>query len=1212
VADENTKDQTNLTNATPEDDFFDLYEIVPPSSPSVDAGPGKSISSDDFFENYEILPPGSDLAGTGSGEGDDDVFNTEKVDENPFLFLDQNQDMLGQDIPLPLPTMGIYSDIKFEDGMFSDSDQKQVAYDQALARYNMYAQHPEAEEAFGGVKYKGKFLPMPIDPNVIKTLPPTLLPFEFFRSDMGVPTSQKVYQALTRNLPKNLAETVSAYLIDPSRRFMQENVGAVSIFDDGGNLQFPEYLSPSEISEMTEEEIAQRSAFGGKTPFTERARNMSEAVPGGLVDSLIMEGSSMAVPGVGLFKLAGKLPLVSKVPGAKTVAKTLGLEAGITAGADSDTGTVIFGDNSLFKDLGIQPSFMEGFKADPDSPEYQKEMARRSNIFLDALLITGGAEGVIEAGTALSRLTYGIFIEPVVKTGSISAREETYIRNVLNILKTTDGTPEAELAAKEQIRDLIEQGKNLYVDLPPELAKEVDVTVDTMSAIERALANNDTDAAKNLIMAAQGVRQAAIAGNNARRTQIASDRPTSELMRVTKEATDSLGGSEAIQSATESIQKQGIDEVTSADVDVLARQQDLALVESNFIERLRNDESFIGTILEIENKTGFDIGSLREKSADEILVALSNASEQMDATKNAKFNAVEGGQVDYDTLVDALEGLKPGQLDAAAGAMPANTLVGQLLDVMKPIDVENASGNMVKESAEQTKERVVEFLQNNNVDFAFLFTELRPGLVQTINNLERANTPEAIGAAKALIGFKKYIDEDAFEYLSEVGDTNTVEAATEAMRYFKDDWAKYWDDGSTLQEIGQLRRDTVGRGMKEAKFQDAGRALVGGTIGDQQRSTTANIIELLGREEAGQNAGLVTQYVIGDVLSKIAPQIDSTGKLRQIDAAAIRNAFSPYQVILRQNPLFKDEAQKIDNLIASLTDTNATKESLQKALVEAENAAQVAKDKIYQDELSNFFFSPGRPKPNGYQILSDIFNGKQSEIKINQLMARAEGNPIVQDGIKAAYSKWFKNSFLGGTTTPSGARNIRLGKEMDLQEDINMALGYGEIVFKDQPVFVNALDTLLQEAGMIQRSKGAKGIPAGSNTAELSAKIASVNRGITATLGVLSRLGAKIRAAAVGKITQSFDPTVYNEMVDRLLSDPDEFLGVMERIINKDGTINEGLMRSLAIRTGIYAPGDAEDESNFLEDLAEAEIEFNRRLDDIGGQMNDLFMSAPQ
>jgi len=153
---------------------------------------------------------------------------------------------------------------------------------------------------------------------------------------------------------------------------------------------------------------------------------------------------------------------------------------------------------------------------------------------------------------------------------------------------------------------------------------------------------------------------------------------------------------------------------------------------------------------------------------------------------------------------------------------------------------------------------------------------------------------------------------------------------------------------------------------------------------------------------------------------------------------------------------------------------------------------------------------------------------------------------------------------------------------------------------------ISALDTLLTEAGIAQRGRGARAIPQGSPTAFLNEQVAAVNRGITATLGVLSRIGARIRTTATGALQRNFDEQTYLNMADSLMANPDKFIEVARRVVDKDGKVDRTRMYQLLVRIGIYREGDDESRDDFFNEVARMELEMRRYRNDLEAQTEEM------
>ena len=152
--------------------------------------------------------------------------------DNPFQVVDQmvNDNLFGEAIDLPVPNSGMYSDV--EGDAFSFSDRAEVDK-KITARYEMYAQHPDASyDLAGNLTYKNEIVPT-------QTV-------GIFTGDGGVPVTSKIGYGLKR-AGKNLLELGGAGM-EKLRSAIHQNIGALQIVDTEGNFDLG-WLNPQEIDE---------------------------------------------------------------------------------------------------------------------------------------------------------------------------------------------------------------------------------------------------------------------------------------------------------------------------------------------------------------------------------------------------------------------------------------------------------------------------------------------------------------------------------------------------------------------------------------------------------------------------------------------------------------------------------------------------------------------------------------------------------------------------------------------------------------------------------------------------------------------------------------------------------------------------------------------------------------------------------------------------
>jgi hypothetical protein len=728
-----------------------------------------------------------------------------------------------------------------------------------------------------------------------------------------------------------------------------------------------------------------------------------------------------------------------------------------------------------------------------------------------------------------------------------------------------------------------------------------------MTALERAIANEDFAGAQEIVLRAQTLKKGVLQTGNAPETTLKQAMPSNEFERVTLQTEDALGGNTGINNASDEIAASGMNEVNTASAKVYNLENEIAAVDDALAQVIETgDAGIISKVNDLESSLGFQINAGANQSADAIRNNLSEASKIMDTEKNRLFGLVKGGEVDVNDMVSTLQSLQPNQLDIAASALPGDSMLGKLLNQVK-LGMREVDGKMVKETEEQMRERVAKWADKNGLDYGTLFTDVRVSLSDSIGRMTAQNASAAEkGAAQTLIKFKQWIDDDAIKHVQKTGDDATVEAAEDALNYFKKDWAKYWDDGSVLTDVGRLRRETLGRGKRGPMFLDESRNLITDSFSNRNREVVGNMVELLKRPEAGESATDVVDYIIGDTLTKISNRVDDPSKLANLDISDIRTSLQDYSAIIRVN--FPKEADKLDNFLGTLRTAKGDKAALESQLKIAQETAKKAEDNIFKRELKTFFDTAGIPNVNGFESFKKLFSNPNalrvipdgpSEGVLTDVITRAQatGNPLVMDGIQSAYSRYVRENFLSATREAGGNRMVGLAALNKSENNLSQILQYGDEVYKDKPLVMQAFRGILEEAGLVQRSRNSKSVGVSSGTAEAQQAVAAVNRTVTMTLGVLSRLGARVRAGATGVIMSKVDPIATAQVLDKLMADPDYFVEVAKRVTKQDGAVDPDgamLLRQWLIRSGIYSEDNEPSEEDFLLQLADAELGYRK------------------
>jgi len=1096
---------------------------------------------------------------------------------------DPGPEPAGSSGELPDPSLTMYDDLGRGAG----------AQRRAFERYQQYANHPEATRSvIGEVLYRGKVVPPP-GTGILGAIDTAVQGVTGYDPGLGSPSpsSFSFVPGIVRNAIKGTTQTVGA---------VTDFVGDKTGLSDG---------EPGMISRV-----------GG---------SMAEIDPGdSTLNKIAIEGGQLIIGGLGGLKAVDKglkaFKALENAPVLRNLAKVVGFEVGAVSAANPEAETILVGDKAMLSGLQENLPILKGIPVDADDKDYEVILKRRTNMLADAAMLAKPAEAALKGVAWTARLTWSVTIAPFLKAGSRSAQEEAIAAEILDNLALVGKTDdEASLAAQQRITQLIRDNAEVFAQTNDAIVQDMKIGVDTMTALERALKAENTNEARQIIAKARGMRSGVLnAQGGAPQLADTLGGPARAFEDVTQRVETQAGGSEAIEGARAGIVESGQRQVGMAQANVDALGSRLADAETNIVRLIQEDPTFGSRIDQLSRASGINIYAGRNQASDQIVANVRAAFETMDAQKDALYGAIEGGAVDPGGMAEILARLRPGQLDAAAGALPANSQFGELLDVSRKQNVrtvDEAGEESVRlETDDELATRIGRWMEANQLDFAKLYREIRPSVSQTAENLFSATQPEARAAGQTLRDFVNWIDGPAVDDLIASGDQEVADAAMTARDYYREEYAPFWRDG-VLADFADTYRTTVGRTSQEMRergleiqprnFAVQARQQIEPAFTDPNREFADQVVQLLARPEGGQNPGLVTDFILGDVVGDLATRVRAGSTLSEIDLNQIVGRLNEYGSVISQN--FPEQAARIGQFIDNLSASRGNADALRTQLETAQQAAQQAKNNIYNNELSSFFNAQGVPNPNGYAVFETILNNKNSSDVIQGLLQRADesGNPLVRQGMQAVYARFMRNKFLGATEEVGGNRILKLGPEAAIRDQVSNVLDYGRQIFSDRPAFMEATEQLLDLAGVVTRSKGAKAVASDSPTAARSDAIAAANRIVTAVIGPLSRTGARVRTGLTTGINRLAPDQAAFRILDAMYSDPEYFTRVADRVIaareGMDPAARDALFAFL-VRSGIYT---TDDEQDFIAGLADSEMSVRDGVNRAIRQTDELLFS---
>ena len=946
-------------------------------------------------------------------------------------------------------------------------------------------------------------------------------------------------------------------------------------------------------------------------------RNFPKTATGdSIVDTVMTEGVSL---GAGILTGTQIISGLSKVKNiqqagqylgpyistaVKGISQLLGAEAGMTAGASSDAGTLFVGDKAMLPVL-------EGFNIPEDQTEADKVIAQRANILGDAVLLAGPLTAAAKGVAYTAGFVKSAFFDPLRGVVSQNARENALVTSILDRLASvTPASTEAEIrAVQESIVETINKNKETVVEMGERNVDDVVVQHDSMTALQQGL--DTTDDTQRLLSAEANTARSGVLTQGGVRTQDATEAPARGLEDVTRRVE---GEGEAIQPAVETLQETGQRAVAEADQGVKRAQDAVERAELNIPKVIAEDPTVGAKISQIEDATGINIYAGRDQAADEIVGGVRSAYELMKGRKDELFNAVKGGTLKPVAVLKMFDSMSNEQAEALFRALPNNSPIRGLVSASRRQTVKNDAGKEVLESVAAQKARIEGYLNSNNIDFGYMYREVRPALAEAASILYTAGNAAERAAGKATRDWVRYIDGDLLDWVAKNGGREASAQAKAAKDYYMREYAPFWNDGA-LGEVADLYDGTIARtstGMQQegleigtVNFGQGALDTLTGVLTDSQRVRTGQLIDLLDSPNTTLEPSVVTDYIIGDVLGNVSAQVRSKGA-DALDVDQVVNSLSSYGNIIADR--FPQEAERLAGFVTSLRNAKGNVKAQQAILEQAEQTAKATKDKVYNDTLNGFFTKNGVPNPNGYETLQRIINNPQGATQINELMelAAQSGNPLVIEGMQQAYMRNLRTKLLGATRESTGSRALNMGQATRLTDDeAGALLDHGDIIFRETPELMEGVRSLIDLTKGVAIGKRARSFAGASNTAFSQQARGTMDRIVLAVVGPLTRIGARIRSATGTVISRLSPDEAAEKALDVMMADPEEFVRIARRAL-AEPTIPPEVTKSLfglMVRTGIY---NEQDEMDYLNAAAQAEIELERAANSVQSQMDEV------
>ena len=921
----------------------------------------------------------------------------------------------------------------------------------------------------------------------------------------------------------------------------------------------------------------------GATAFADRL------VPGvntgtSAMDALIVEGVPMLVAGGGIGGAVYK--------GLKAAPQLLRASAALIAGevtiasvSDNKAATIAIGDNAMFPMLrGV----------DLGDSEAETVIEARMNILLDGLMaggvVSGAASGLLQLGKLVNNLMVSPILDATYRVETAAERKmyEAIVDSIVGVDKDVLADPNRLFEARDRIAEIVRENKDVVITRLNNVDEDYTITLDTMSAIERGIQEGaDTSA---MVAQVQGLRNAELQANSpltpqaVRRPMTALDTETSNLLRETggetaKDQTVTMAG------AADEFAQQGRDSVIEVSRLSQQAQDEYYRSANTLIADVANDMELSDEITRLANAVGTEIDTTRTASRNQIVDQIESGYQSLTRQKNDLYNAIQGGEVDVQALMDVLDDLPTEQLTQATQITRQSSPVRGLLSTAKrrTVTEEDALGDMITrpETDEERIGRVNQYFEQNGIDFGFFYRKIRPEVSQLASDAFKTSPT----AGRNLRDIVSYIDGPMVNNVAKTGDADVAMAAQDALEFYSETYAPLFRDGK-LADYADLHSKTIGRTaegsslpINEVDYRTGTRSLITETMEEGSPAQIGQFKRLLSMSEAGSDPEPLAEYIVADTISKAYDSLRaSSGTDAQLGGFV--STMRQYSEAL--NEVFPERALELNSFIRNVENARGNRELLLERMKDAKAQVQSTLEDVQKSELRFFFSREFSNVDNpALKTLANTSNPQQSFRSLmlsnesdrlsamDAIMQRVkqindpERQKVVRDGVETAYLRLFRDQTLSTRTEIGGNRAVLPTRIERSADEMNALYKMGDVVYADRPEIMQAVRETSELASSLAKSRNAVPVSSMSATAFNQQAATATSRLIYLTVGPLSKTGTRIRSILGTAIEGADGYTKAAGIRDQILANPNEFLR-LSRLYNRQP--NDEAMQSMLLR----------------------------------------------
>ena len=1013
-----------------------------------------------------------------------------------------------------------------------------MSFEDAVAEYNRLESLPNVQkEAFSGnlvytdtVSGRKEFIPPP-SPRMIKA------------------AGQALYKAVQAPFSEDVT------LQDAADAFTnpEASVSGVKLFEMG-------------LRESAGDAAQTAAALAGQDELVER---IDEATPridtdDSFWDSAIADGgpalAAALVGDKGITAVGNAIargaPILSKLtPGfVKSLGRLASDEALAVSTLGTEEGTFIVGQDAavpVWQGLNLE----DGASNDV--------IEQRVNALTEGLMLSSMLSGAGRTTADAGQFVYDMTVRPLYTAFGPKAGKEQIIYNDIMDQIIGDSVdlsdPEQRFQVAQRIARIVDQNSETLLPHLDDLNQSTPVELDTLNALLRGELDGPTSVNVRKLIA-----EAQTKGRPNFTTKVAEpkQRLDAEIQAYLEGLDAETPGQQtaAMQDVADEFADQANTFVDQADANATRLEQEYNASLERIGSGISEDLEFAGRLRRLEEITGTDIVREKDAALADIMQGVRDGFEDLNNQKNILYSAIEGGSIDTDGIFKKLYELNDDQISAALTQVRRSSPISNMLEIINTkkvpdIDPDTGADIMREPTLDERKQLFADLLTNQQADFGYFYTTIRPELSALASNLYDADNA---GAGKVVRDLVRYIDNDMVDFVAK-SDAPLADAAKEAKKFYQDSYAPIFGGQGVMADYADLYNSTIGRtdqtnlmsGVTTREFDEAGynQGLQRMTKGVFSSGIPADAEQMFAALEVASDPDAMADYMILDVLDRYATEV----RLNGLDAANLTGMSKDLQQYATQlNDLFPAKAAQITKFVSQIEEAARNKGNLEAVLTDVGTQVKGARDEVAQTELMGFLrqeLGNDRflPTSNPQTAFNQLFNSKESVAAIENINLALEAMPaerqaIVRRGLEVAYTRQFKQKISDLRQEVSGQTPLKESALTKSQQEFDQLLVAGREVFKGKPEIMDALEGYADLAGFVQRNRNARSNVSNSNTAFLQEATTATNRLIFTFIGPLSRPGTRVRAAVSAGLQKVAPDQRANEILDKILSDPDYFV----------------------------------------------------------------------